>query len=267
MALVYPIPIPDNALDVSFPAPQYENDFASIVGDAGTDSDGFETLFLEASQILIDAPVFLAGLDVALNALVTAYPGVTTPWEQDFGDTLANAISQGQPDFDKFSVDLTGNTPPPPGGAPGAGGGPSGGTTQCAATQDFGNVPQGTVKSIKINITNNGSAAITIKGLVVASQTGANIFAISSTYAGHRLAAGASIPLTINADGDANSPQDFLSVLTINTDQPDPQPCMLLKATVVTGTIPPGGGGGGGGGDDGGCDVGFDSHGRLGCID
>lgn len=119
--------IPDDAVDLAFPAPQYSADFASIVGNAATDSDGFDSDFNDASAVLIDFPNFLAGLDIALGLLDAAMPDVDTPWEQDFSDSLSGSISQGDPDFAAFDVHMTGNSPPPAGSAPGN---PTGGAGQ-----------------------------------------------------------------------------------------------------------------------------------------
>jgi hypothetical protein len=128
------LPIPDDAVDLSFPAPQYENDFASIVGNAATDSDGFDADFNDASAVLIDFPNFLSGLDIALGLLDASMPGVDTPWEQDFTDTLSNSITQGDPDFAAFDVHMTGNSPPPAGTPPSTGGGGTTGPPKGAVT-------------------------------------------------------------------------------------------------------------------------------------
>lgn len=124
------LPIPDDAVDLTFPAPQYENDFASIVGNAASDSDGFDAIFADASTILTEYPNFAAGLDIAIDLFDSAISGVYTPWEQDFADTITEAILQGDPDFQQFAVDMTGNSPPPASTQPGnpAGGGSGGGT-------------------------------------------------------------------------------------------------------------------------------------------
>lgn len=105
--------IPDDAVDLSFPEPQYENDFASIVGNTATDGDGFDELFAEAASHVADFPNFLAGLDISLGLLDSSMAGVDTPWEQDFSDTVSGAITQGDPDFAAFGVHMTGNVPPP----------------------------------------------------------------------------------------------------------------------------------------------------------
>ncbi len=110
--------IPDDAIDFGFTPPQYENDFAQIVGNAATDSDGFDALFSDASSILTTFPDFATGLDLAIAAMDAAIPEIDVPWEQDFSDTITGAITQGDPDFQQFAVDMTGNSPPPASGSP-----------------------------------------------------------------------------------------------------------------------------------------------------
>jgi hypothetical protein len=134
--------IPDGAVDLDFPAPQYENDFDTIVGNAATDSDGFDDLFNTASTITTEYPNFAAGLDIAIDLFDSALPGLDTPWEQDFADTITDAITQGDPDFEQFATDMTGNSPPPAGTQPGnpAGGGTGGGTPPAGAIEYTGQV-------------------------------------------------------------------------------------------------------------------------------
>ena len=122
--------IPDGAVDLSFPPPQYENDFASIVGNAATDSDGFDSLYLEAMSILSEYPLFAVGLDIALGLIDSSLPDVDIPWEEDFASTLGSFITQGDPDFAQFNVDMTGNSPPPASSPPGSN---TGGTTPTPA--------------------------------------------------------------------------------------------------------------------------------------
>ncbi len=123
-------PIPDGAVDLNFPAPQYENDFADIVGNAATDSDGFDALFEEASVFVAGFLDFLAGLDITLDLLGQYLAYADIPWEQDFSDALGEVITQGDPDFEQFATDMTANSPPPAGTQPGnpSGGGGGGGT-------------------------------------------------------------------------------------------------------------------------------------------
>lgn len=117
--------IPDGLIDTRTPAPQYSADFASIVGNAADNSDGFETIFSDLAAHLADGPNFTTGLDLALSDLGNVGDPMHTPFEQDFADSLHASIASGQGDFDAFAVHLTGNNPPASGGS---GGGAAGGT-------------------------------------------------------------------------------------------------------------------------------------------
>lgn len=112
------------------PAPQYSADFASIVGNAGDSSDGFESIFSTLAAHLADAPNFLSGFDGVLSDVAATGDPANIPFEQQFSDSLTATISQGQPDFDAFAAHLTGNNPPASGGG---GGGASGGGGSAAS--------------------------------------------------------------------------------------------------------------------------------------
>lgn len=243
-------PIPLNAFDTSVPPPQYSVDFASIVGNAVSDSDGFETIFSEIAGHLADAPNFLTGLDSIVDGLAGAGDPAEIPFEQDFSDTLASAISAGQGDFDTFAVHLTGGNPPPGGG----GGGTGGGTAQCPLI-DFGslaaNGPTGVlVHPVTVQLKNTSGHAITIKNTVISNDTSGTGFSVYPSVDGKHVAAGAVQNITIQfSTGSAGT---FTANLTVNTDLPDPQPCLSLKATAFIANVGGGGSGGGSGGGGGG---------------
>lgn len=123
--------IPDGLIDTRTPTPQYSADFASIVGNAADNSDGFEDIFSTMAGHLADAPNFTAGIDLAISDLGNVGDPMHTPFEQDFSDSLHASISQGQGDFDAFAVHLTGNNPPASGGGGTGSGGPT--TGNCGA--------------------------------------------------------------------------------------------------------------------------------------
>jgi len=123
--------IPDGLIDTRAPAPQYSADFASIVGNAADNSDGFEDIFSVMAGHLADAPNFLTGVDFAVSDLANVGDPMHTPFEQDFADSLHASIAQGQGDFDAFAVHLTGNNPPASGGGGTGSGGPT--TGNCGA--------------------------------------------------------------------------------------------------------------------------------------
>lgn len=171
-----------------------------------------------------------------VSAEIDASNADTTPHELD---RAAGAVDQLLSLYLNF---LTPTPPPPPTSTP---------PSNCVV-QDFGAINLGTTRTIATTIQNQGSTPITIKDIVIAGNNGPNIFIATPNYTNHVLQPGASIPLNINGDPDG-SPQGekFSSTLTIQTDQPNPQPCLLLRAVAGPGT-PSGSGGGGGGGNGGG---------------
>lgn len=258
-----PWPIsPLGANDLNFAVVNY--DFSSLTADSLSEGPGIENAIdlslADFSTSIADQTseiaVMFDGLDDLLNIVGEID---ASPLDGVLGE-LANTASAGDATLGDFQGQLTGN--------PGGGGGTAPPTTSPCAVQDFGDVQSGSTKSMTINITNNASATITIKGLVVTGNNGPNLFSLSDLMQGKELAPGSAAQLTINASAIAAQPGAYSSTLTVNTDQPDPQPCMMLQVNVTPGTTPPPGGGGGApGGGFSGCDVGFDPRGRLGCVD
>lgn len=141
--IIYPALIPDDAFDTTIPPDEFKQTFADIVGNAGDDSDGFETLFAEAASVVDDAANLLSAMDTDLGNAGTVAGETNDAWEQDFSDTLGETINSGESDFKQFGLDLTNNSPPSSSGG-GNGGGNGGGTTPtCDATVAFPD-PQGT---------------------------------------------------------------------------------------------------------------------------
>jgi len=126
-------PIPPDAVDLNFAPPQYSNIFAETVGNAVTESDGWQVIFDDASQVLSTWPDFLTSLDLDLTVIDSILGEVDQIWEQDFAESLGGAISSGQSDFNSYAVALQNNTPPAPTAAPGGSGG-GGGTSQANCT-------------------------------------------------------------------------------------------------------------------------------------
>ena len=94
--------IPENALDVTFPAPAYQEDFASIVANAGTGTDGFEDIFSVLASHADDAAGFLAGFDGDIGTLGGTVPSLGTELEADASKTLTDTIKSGQPSIDSL---------------------------------------------------------------------------------------------------------------------------------------------------------------------
>jgi hypothetical protein len=244
--------IPDDAVDTNFPDPQYENDFAGIVGNAGTDADGFEVLFAEASQILVDGPDFLSSLDVELSAIDAVFSGTIPVFEQDFGDSLAAAITQGDPTFAQYNVHLTGNNPPPQGGGGGGGGTPADGCLQF----DFGTVPTtnetgAAVYKHVFGLQNPTGKVVKIIKTTITPAAMVNTFLVNPSIAGKTIAVNATLQVAVFFSPGNTQIGLQQAKLTIQTDAPDPQPCIDLSATGIAGPVPGGGGSGGGGGGGG----------------
>jgi hypothetical protein len=128
------------------------------MGNAGTEQDGFASLLLDAQTLLGDVPPLLAGAGLEFDAAASVVTDAATPWEQDFSDTLATTIQQGQPDFDTFAQDLQGNSPPPPPPPPT----PTPAAFKCDASSpatDLGFVEQGKVGSFTRDYWQNRTGA------------------------------------------------------------------------------------------------------------
>lgn len=257
----------DDLLDTSRQQFDFTQSLTDTLGDLGTSADGFDAYLAETIAIILASAPLGGLIDDDLGAAGAIANSIDPTSLDDVTAQVQGWIDTGTGIANDASALLEAITGPPTPPTKGGGGGPTG-SSSCA-TQDFGSVPSGTSKAITINITNNASVSITIKGMVVAGVNGPNLFSLSNTYNGKVLAPGASVPLTINCYAVGSQPGQFTSQLTINTNQPDPQPCMTLTATVTpaTGPPPPPTGGGGGDGGGGGCDVGFNSKGKLVCLD
>jgi hypothetical protein len=231
--------IPDDAVDLTFPAPQYSSDLASIVGNAGDDSDGFETIFSALADHAAQGPGVLTGIDGILAEVGGIGDPAALPFEGEFSDALTTTIQQGQPDFDALATHLTGSNPP----ASGGGGTPSGGGASQCATIDFGAIPvTGPLGSTTVKQTlylqNTGSTPLHIISTKWNPDEGFT-FVLDPALTGAVVQPGQQVAVTI--DFTPGSVGSYQSTLTINTDRADPQPCLMAKGTGTTGT-PTGGG-------------------------
>jgi hypothetical protein len=248
--LPYPEPIADNAIDLTPAPPEFQQSFADTVGNAGTNTDGFDSIFLQVASDLSGFDNLHSGLDSDLLDIGSAFGDLSTPWEQDFGNTLTNTIAQGQGDFNQFNVDLTGNTPPAPGPAPSK--------VDCGSgTLDLGGVGQDVLPChFPLTYTNNTAAADSVLSIKFPNDT-AHVFDASPTSFGP-LAVGASqqVNFTIN-----HVPVGDYTIQMVLTTANEPQPFVIcLHVNILAGYLPgcpgpgpgsrPGGnvGGGAGGG-------------------
>lgn len=92
--------IPADAFDTRVPTPQYSTDFASIVGNAADNSDGFESLFSAMAAHVDDGTALDTNIGGALADLGGTVPTLSTSLESDATASLSDAIQNGQPAFD-----------------------------------------------------------------------------------------------------------------------------------------------------------------------
>jgi hypothetical protein len=239
------VPIPDDAFDTTVPPPQYSSDFASIVGNSVSDTDGFEETFAVAAGHLTDAPNFLTGLDSITTGLAGAGDPAVIPFEQEFSDSLTGTIQQGQGDFDAFGVHLLGNNPPAPGTPPSGGAGSTGGTgggtgggapVPCQFTLAF--VRRGAaddVVSQSFTFTNPLKRVLTINQTTLTQDS--FVFRYT-TNCGTTLQPGATCNFLVEIGSGANG--TYSGTLTIDTDDPAGPYAVCLSAQIAL----PGPGGG-----------------------
>jgi hypothetical protein len=226
--LPYPQPIADNAIDLTPAPPEFQQSFSDTVGDAGTNTDGFDSVFLQVATDLSGFDNLHSGLDSDLLNIGSAFGDLGTPWEQDFGNTLTNTIAQGQGDFNQFNVDLTGNTPPAPAPAPS--------TVDCGSgTLDLGGVGQNVLPcKFPLTYTNNTAAADSVLGIRFANDT-AHVFDASPTSFGP-LAVGASQQITFTIN---HVPVGDYTIQMVLTSANEVQPFVIcLHVNVVPGNVP-----------------------------
>ncbi len=247
----FPTPIPEDALDLTPLPAEFAQSFADIVGNAGTDSDGFLALLDDAANLLRDVPDILVALDGHTADIAGAATDAAAPWESNFSGALADTITGGQPDFDQFAFDLTGNTPPTPGGP-----GPS--TYACDThlpVVEFGKVPAGGQLTEQGNIyRNTGNVPVTITNVTLDQGT-PKVFVLGlgsgpTAALPATLQPGEAAEFAVSADSLASGQQaafgDYYATVTL-TFRAGPQVKVCLHCTLVSTPIGTGGGGGGDG--------------------
>jgi hypothetical protein len=128
--------IPDDAFNFTPEPPEFEALAAAELGNAGSDSDGFHSLFEEAMRGLADGPAILAALQSDETEATGVQPGFEPGEEMQLVADIAAANDAGDVILSHFEADSGDpSTPPPPpdgGGTPTTppatpGGGGSGG--------------------------------------------------------------------------------------------------------------------------------------------
>lgn len=220
-------------LDVTtFPSPDdvqnpgFTDLFNELVGGAGTAADGFDT-DLEDANALLDA------LDNALSELGGADGGtLDDTFEEilqfdpaDAGGHVVQAsaaIADAHTNVDQLGGRLAAASVP---AAPST-------TPQCAAVQIPGAVGFGQLVSQQIALQNTAATPLTIRSMTLVPLE-PTVWNVTPDVTGLVLQPGQSVTLTISVRAE---PGSFSGKLTLNTDRPDPQPCVTWSATF---TIPP----------------------------
>lgn len=210
--------------------PGFEQLFADLTGNAAADADGFDADVQIASSLLDSLQ---AGLDALAGqtggTLDDAFTDILSLDPEPAGQhvvALQTAIADIGTNVDNLGNILGG--PPLPGPVPGGGGGrPS----TCGAL-DMGRNPisvagQANFVRVVVQFKNNLTVPLTVKGVTwTPAQTFG--FQVSPPIDGSVIEPGATLPITILAgNGDLNTTS---ATLTINTDGPDPQPCLNVTA-------------------------------------
>lgn len=242
-----PLPLGDFPLESDTQDPGFEQLFSDLVGDAGTPADGFED-DVDIANALLDS------LDASLDSLSGQTGGTL---DDTFADILSVDPEPARMDAVNFAaalpdmqtnVDNLGNLvagaalPAPP--APTGGGTAAGG----CLVLDAGDVPEytgGRFTSFPIPVTlqNNTQQTVTIKGETW-SPNYPTILAQTPSIVGKQIAPGGSLTFDIVVTAAGDGP--IQSTLTVQTDSPDPQPCIIVKLNIIVGS--PGGPGPGPGG-------------------
>jgi hypothetical protein len=241
-------PSPDDVAN-----PGFTDLFAELVGDAGTPADGFEDDLAIASALL-------DSIDGALNALGGADGGtlddtfaeILTVDPQEMADLQAQhaaALPAGdQAETDLGNLLAAAGTPAPSGGGGGGGGSGGGGGTPVGCVQiNVGKVPRFTGGLFThglapVVIHNTTGKTLTVTGTSWAPSYPTLLY-LTQNIVGTRIPPGGSLPVTIVYTGAGDGP--ISSRLTIQTDGPDPQPCVDMKYEIVNNPVTPTSGPGG----------------------
>jgi hypothetical protein len=225
-----PLPLDEFPTEQDASDPGFEQLFNDLVGDAATPADGFDDDVAIANSILdqLDGALGELGgqtggtLDDTFAEILTVDPNDA----QADVSHLTAALPDFQTNVDNLGVILAG--PPPVGPVPGGGGG----RPSTCGSLDIGPHPfqvQGQVNQIRatVQLTNNQNQALKVKGITwTPPQTYS--FIVAQDLAGAVIQPGGTLQFDIlAANGDTSTTQ---ATLTVNTDGPDPQPCLNVTA-------------------------------------
>jgi hypothetical protein len=105
----YPQVIADGAVDLTPGSPEFAQSFQDTVGDAGTDTDGFETIFSALTDYSNTGPAVLSEMDSHLTELDGQAPGLGVAIEAEAVQAHTDAITTGQPHIDAFNASNPGD--------------------------------------------------------------------------------------------------------------------------------------------------------------
>lgn len=225
-----PLPLDQFPQESDTQDPGFEQLFAQLVDTAATPADGFDDDVAAAIAILDALDTSLASMSGQDGGtLDDAFADALSIDPTTAGEDVANfsaALPDLQTNVDNLGTLLTG--PPLPGPVPGGGGG----RPSTCGIFDFGTNPiivagQANFVVAQIAFTNNLTQPLTIKSYTWTPGQ-AYGFQVVDPIAGVVVQPGAQFVFRISAANGDLSPTS--ATLTLNTDGPDPQPCLNVKA-------------------------------------
>jgi len=233
-----PLPLDQFPTEADSSDPGFEQLFSQLVDTAATPADGFDDDVTAASNLLDQLDTALGGLSGQDGGtLDDAFADILTVDPADAGADVVNlqaAIPDVTSNVDQLGVILAG--PPLPGPVPGGGGA----RPATCGSLDIGAHPflvAGNVNNVytTVTLTNNLAQPLTVKGITwTPPQTFG--FQVLPSIDGAVIQPGAQLAITIvAANGQVGTTQ---ATLTVQTDGPDPQPCLNVTAEWTAGTGP-----------------------------
>lgn len=199
---------------------------SDTLGDLGTPADGFDSYLNETITLLSGLENLGGALLEDLN-LAAGIAGTIDPTSLNSdAASLPASLAAGDAIVADANALLGSVGPPPPAGGGGGGGGTGGGASTPCVDVNFGTVT-GYSQPLQRTLTlvNHSGTPITVKSVTPAAQQG-NIAALVPDPTGIVLAPGASLQLTV---GIYAVPGTYSFSWTLNTDAPDPQPCITVE--------------------------------------
>jgi hypothetical protein len=225
-----PLPLDQFPTEQDSADPGFEQLFSDLVSNAATPTDGFDDAVTLATSLLDSLDAGLASMGGQTGGtLDDAFADMDALDPAPAGEDVVN-LSAAIPDL-STNVDNLGTIL---GGAPLPGPVPGGGGTRpsTCGSLDLGNNPysvagQANFVPVKVGLTNNFTTPLTVKSTTwTPAQTFG--FQVNPPIDGAVIQPGAQLTLTIVAsNGGVGTTQ---ATLTVNTDGPDPQPCLNVTA-------------------------------------